>query len=103
MSKPRKYQDLPDTQWSRRYSRAQSQAQFRGEGWAFTPLAWYTMWTNSGMTPGRSDSYGCMTRKDKSQPWSMDNCQIVPRRTHMRKNFYENCLKMEYVEEPYVN
>lgn len=102
MSTPRKYPELT-LEWSKRYSRAQSQARFRHEAWEFTPTSWFAMWQQSGMTPGKSNSYGCMTRINTKLPWNTANCKIVPRRTHMRKNFYENCLKMEYVEEPYVN
>jgi hypothetical protein len=102
MSTPRKYPEL-DHEWALRYSRSIAQAKYRGEGWDFTPTDWRAMWDYSGMRPGRGPSYGCMTRIDPKLPWSVENCKIVPRRTHMKKNFYENCLKIPYVEEPYVN
>lgn len=100
--KPRKWNSLPSADWSIRYSRARSQAIYRGEGWELSPLDYMEIWQASGLTPGRADSFGCMTRIDNKKPWNTLNVKIVPRRQHNRKNFIENCLKLPYSESDYV-
>jgi hypothetical protein len=95
---PRKYPEIPTVQWSTRYSRAKAQALFRGEGWQLSPKEFWETWKASGLTPGPKSTDGCMIRLDKAVAWHVNNVVVVERRNYMRKNFYENCLKKEYVE-----
>jgi len=94
----KKYPECETVEWSTRYSRAKSQAKFRSEGWELTPGEFLELWKNSGIAPGPKSHDGCMIRRDKSRAWKKDNVLIIERRNYMRKNFYENVLKMEYVE-----
>jgi len=79
--------------WNRKYSRAQSQAKYRKEEWAFTAESWYAMWVNSGKMEyiGKHSHCYCMVRKDEVEAWGPHNCIIVTRRMHLKKVMYENC------------
>lgn len=85
-----KIHNLPHP-WNRKYSRAQSQAKYRKEEWAFTPESWYKLWVNSGKMKhiGREPHCYCMVRKDPIEAWGPHNCIIVTRRMHLRKQAYE--------------
>ena len=54
----------------------------KGESWAMNLVDWAAAWAASGHWKERGNkdySYG-MTRKEHSQPWSIDNIEILPNR-----------------------
>ena len=63
-----------------------NQAQWREEGWTIDFDAWRDLWEASGqwLNRGRERGCYCMTRKDWSLPWSLNNVAIVTREQHAR-------------------
>ena len=84
-----KIYEIP-TEWAKRYSKAQAQAKFRKEEWAFDQHTWYNMWMESGFAEhlGREPHSYCMTRKDTIEAWGPHNCIIIPRRMHLKKRAF---------------
>lgn len=70
------------------WSRARAQAHFREEGWELTFDQFVDLWNQDGQWPqrGRGSDDLLMTRKDSSQPWSIENCYIEQRKVHLQKN-----------------
>lgn len=86
-------------EWSVKYARARSQAHYRGEAWEFEPQEWLDMWLAVVAQPGRGLGTACMTRLDRGQPWSKDNCEIV-RRSRQPDT---TGLRFQYAVNGYVN
>lgn len=82
------------SEWAKKYSKAQAQAKFRKEEWAFNQDTWYEMWMQSGVSEhsGRQPHQYCMVRKDPIEAWGPHNCIIVPRRMHLKKRAYVEFL-----------
>ena len=84
-----KIYEIP-SEYAKRYSKAQAQAKFRREEWAFDQHTWLKMWQDSGVLEhaGRQPHQYCMVRKDPIEAWSPTNCIIIPRRQHFKKRAY---------------
>ena len=78
------------------YSRAKAQAKFRGDVWALTITDFWDIWEHSGAWEhrGRKPHQYCMVRKEDLAPWCKENCIIVTRRMHLKKQCYESMLKI---------
>jgi hypothetical protein len=63
-----------------------NQAQWREEGWTISFEEWLAMWTESGQWDNRGRERGCycMSRRDWSLPWTVENAHIVTREQHSR-------------------
>lgn len=63
-----------------------NQAQYREEGWTISFEDWVRAWDASGHWEerGRVKGTWCMTRKDWSTPWTVDNIQIITREDHAK-------------------
>jgi hypothetical protein len=85
-----KYPTLADP-WNRRYARVKAQAKFRNQEFNLAPDEYMQLWEESGVKEhcGREPHQYCMVRKDPIEAWSFDNCMIVTRRMHLRKQAYE--------------
>ena len=62
-----------------------NQAQWREEGWDFSLEDWIEMWGPWYALRGRDRGSYCMTRKDVELPWTKDNCQVITRQEHARR------------------
>lgn len=62
-----------------------NQANYRGEGWTIPFEAWCDLWQEKWDLRGREVGDYCMTRKDWSLPWTVENAQIVTRQEHTRQ------------------
>lgn len=91
----KKYEMTIPKLWRDRYSRAQAQAKFRREEWAFSCDSWYKMWQQSGVAEhmGRELHQYCMVRKDTIEAWGPHNCIIVTRRMKFKRDAYVNIHK----------
>jgi hypothetical protein len=79
----------PDPEEHKRYKiwiQQKNQAQYREEGWTISFEAWKQLWAESGQwfNRGRVKGTWCMTRRDWSTPWTVDNVIIVTREEHAR-------------------
>lgn len=88
------YDQSIDIKDRRKYSNTRAQARMRNEEWAFTLESWLEMWTASNVYEHRGNKphQYCMVRLDTIEAWGPHNCVIVPRRTLLKKNAYENLL-----------
>jgi len=79
--------------WNTRYSRMKAQAKFRMQEFNLTPQEYMKLWDDSGVKEhcGSKPHQYCMVRKDPIEAWSYNNCIIVPRRMHLKKQVYEAC------------
>ena len=82
-----KYPKTIPTLWRLRFSRAKSQANYRGELWEFDIEDWYDYWQSSGVQDriGRDLDSVVLIRRDKKLPWNRQNCVIVERRHQLWK------------------
>lgn len=79
----------PDPEEHKRYRvyiQQKNQAQWRQEGWMITFEAWKDLWAASGewFNRGREKGCYCMTRRDWSIPWTVDNAIIITREEHAK-------------------
>jgi hypothetical protein len=63
-----------------------NQANFRGEQWDLDFDTWLELWGDLWQFRGRSRDCYCMTRRDPSGPWSLDNVMIIGRSEHVRNS-----------------
>ena len=93
----KKYEMTIPKLWRDRYSRAQAQAKYRREEWAFTIDSWVGMWQDSGVAEhmGREPHQYCMVRKDRIEAWGPHNCIIITRRMKMKRDAYVHIHKYE--------
>lgn len=73
----------------RAWQRAKAQANFRKEGWHITFEQWQQIWQGQWENRGRSCDSVCMTRQDRSQPWTYDNVKIITRLEHYKQQHNE--------------
>jgi len=59
-----------------------NQALWRDEGWDIDFAAWCKLWEQHWEARGRTKGSYCMTRKDWSLPWTLDNVQVITRSEH---------------------
>lgn len=79
----------PDPEEHKRYRtfiQQKNQAQWRGETWSIDFETWKRLWAESGQwyNRGRQRDCYCMTRRDHTEPWSVDNVMIITREQHSR-------------------
>lgn len=87
--RPQSWISGPDPEEHKRYRvwiQQKNQAQWREEGWNIDFETWKQLWADSGQWDNRGRVKGtyCMTRKDWSTPWTLDNVVIVPREVHAK-------------------
>ena len=87
--RPDKWVTGPDPVEHKKYRtwiQQKNQAQWRQEGWTISFEAWKQLWDESGQwdNRGRQRSCYCMTRRDITEPWSVDNVMIITREQHSR-------------------
>jgi len=80
----------PDPEEHRKYRtfiQQKNQAQWRQEGWDITFEAWKQIWDQSGQwyNRGRQRDCYCMTRRDHTEPWTVNNVIIITREAHSRQ------------------
>jgi hypothetical protein len=61
-----------------------NQAQFREEGWHISFEEWKLFWKDHWHLRGREKGCYCMSRKDWSTPWTVDNVAVVTREAHAK-------------------
>jgi hypothetical protein len=70
------------------FMQQRNQARWRKEGWGddLDFWTWKTVWDNSGEYErrGRKPEDYCMTRIDRTLPWTPDNIHIVRRIDHLK-------------------
>ena len=87
--RPQVWKVGPDPLTHRQYLvwlQQRNQANYREEGWTIEFEAWKQMWDESGhwQDRGRVKGTWCMTRRDWSTPWTVENAIIVTREVHAR-------------------
>lgn len=63
-----------------------NQANFRGEQWDIDFDDWLKLWGDRWELRGRERTHYCMSRKDYSGPWSLDNVEIIIRSEHIKRH-----------------
>jgi len=66
----------------RAYIQQRNQAQFRGEIWNLTLAEWRELWADLWPLRGRGREDYCMTRRDWTGDWTVDNTHVITRRQH---------------------
>jgi hypothetical protein len=66
----------------RAYIQHRNQSNYRDEPWDITFEQYKQIWAERWDQRGRDKHSYCMTRKDYSEPWTLDNVMIVTRREH---------------------
>jgi hypothetical protein len=61
-----------------------NQALWREEGWHIDFADWCGLWGDLWHSRGRQRGDYCMTRKDWSLPWTLDNVQVITRSEHAK-------------------
>ena len=77
----------PDEERHRMYQPwllSRAQANFRGEEFTLDFEQYYQMWRHDWDNRGRKPDNMCMTRIDKSGPWSADNTHVITRKEHLQ-------------------
>jgi len=68
------------------YSKHKSQAKFRNEDYELTWDDWISIWPHHiWLQRGRGSDDLCLSRLDFSEGWTMDNLEVIPRLTHLKK------------------
>ena len=67
--------------------RGRAQAKYRGQVWDMSEDEFCDIWIedNRYKHRGRDPNSLCMTRKDKTLPWRVDNVKFATRREHFRE------------------
>lgn len=64
-----------------------SQAKFRKEEYELTFEDWQSIWSDADFVRrGRSKTDLCLSRTDVGAAWTLDNCNIVTREQHLKRN-----------------
>jgi hypothetical protein len=70
------------------FMQQRNQARWRKEGWLddLDFFTWKKVWDDSGeyANRGRGPENYCMTRIDRTLPWSKDNVQVINRLDHFK-------------------
>lgn len=69
--------------------RARAQANFRNEGWTITEQEYIDLWRQDDryLRKGRKLEDLCLTRIDRTKPWSTDNVEIITREKHFKMGY----------------
>ena len=79
--------EIPHQQ-HRTYMKAKAQAAFRKELFELTFEQYQQLWKGKWQDRGRDNHKLTLTRKDTQKPWCMDNCVIMTRLEHLRRQAY---------------
>jgi hypothetical protein len=60
--------------------KARAQARFRSEEWLLSFDQYQHAWQGHWHRRGRGGEDLCMTRQDRTQPWQVDNVELITRR-----------------------
>jgi len=87
---PEKWRSGPDPVQHEMYyawAKHRSQANYRGEAYELTFEDWQTIWADPELflRRGRKPDDVTLTRRDPEQAWSLDNCVVMTRLEHLRK------------------
>ena len=86
--RPHTWKSGPDNTQHKKYrvwSQQKNQAQWREEGWYISFYDWCEMWKELWDYRGRTREDYCMSRKDWSLPWTVENVDIILRSEHSRR------------------
>ena len=61
-----------------------NQALWRSEDWHIDFDSWLALWGDAWPLRGRTKGSMCMTRKDWSLPWTLDNVHVITRSEHAK-------------------
>jgi len=69
------------------FLKSKAQANFRKEGWELERDEYINLWLEGDryLRKGRRPEDLCMTRIDTTKPWSLENCEIIPRSEHFKE------------------
>ena len=69
--------------------RSRAQAKYRGQEWLITEQEYVDLWMKDDRykSKGRHRDDICMTRKDKTKPWTVSNVVFENRAEHYRKRY----------------
>lgn len=70
-------------QW-RVWGQQKNQAQWREEGWSISFEDWLALWGDLWHSRGRERGCYCMSRRDWSLPWTLENAQVITREQHAK-------------------
>lgn len=71
----------------RQYGRFINQLDYRNEPHDLTLDQWFVLWQDHWNQRGRTSGSYCISRIDMTEPWSMDNVEVITRGEHLsRKN-----------------
>ena len=85
--RPQIWKTGPDPDLRKRYYvwlQQRNQALWRSEEWSIPFEAWMELWGDKWESRGRERGCYCMTRKDWSLPWTLDNVHVITRSEHAR-------------------
>jgi len=71
------------------FQRWRAQAKMRGETVSVDYAQWCGIWGDQWYQRGRAIDSLCLTRRDWSKPWTVDNCEIVTRREHFNTRSFK--------------
>lgn len=67
------------------YVQHRNQAQWRGEQYELSFEQYQQLWQHRWHQRGRTKNTYCLTRKDYSKPWDIDNSEVIARADHNRR------------------
>ena len=79
--------EIPHKQW-KTYMVAKAQASFRNEPFELTFEQYQNLWKGKWQDRGRDNHKLTLTRQDYTKPWCVDNCVIMTRLEHLRRQRY---------------
>lgn len=83
------------------FSRHRSQAKYRGEPYTLTFEQYCSVWGNRFELKGRSPTDLCMSRKDTSLGWCIDNVHILERSEHISQTKSKNFKHRQTALDPW--
>lgn len=66
----------------RAWVQTRTQAEWRGEIWKISWEDWQAIWAGQWHLRGRTAQSLCITRRDMSLPWTLQNAVLITRRQH---------------------
>ena len=66
----------------RAWVQTRTQAEWRGEIWRIDWAEWQHIWAGQWHLRGRTAQSLCITRRDMSLPWTLQNAILITRRQH---------------------
>jgi hypothetical protein len=85
--KPHTWKSGPDPVEHKKYRvwiQQRNQAQYREEAWRLSFEQWKELWSDLWDLRGRERGTYCMSRRDWSLPWDVDNTQVITREEHAK-------------------